>query len=149
VVECESHCGDSCSGNARQHSVRRHGRHSPGSSLSIACPAPYEIFNPRNGQPYFNTSLFSPNPLGTGRGDAARRPFYGPGIINFDMALHKVTKLTESKSLEFRLETFNTFNHAQFDGNGSVDGNINDATFGQVVKAAPPRISQVALKLFF
>jgi hypothetical protein len=84
-----------------------------------------------------------------GRGDAARRPFYGPGIINFDMALHKVTKLTESKSLEFRFETFNTFNHAQFDGNGSVDGNINDATFGQVVKAAPPRISQVALKLFF
>ena len=104
--------------------------------------------NPRNGQPYFNTSLFSPNPLGT-QGNAARRPFYGPGINNFDMALHKVTKLTESKSLEFRFETFNTFNHAQFDGNGSVDGNINDATFGKVVRAAPPRISQVALKLFF
>jgi hypothetical protein len=48
-----------------------------------------------------------------------------------------------------RVETFNTFNHAQFYGNGSVDGNINDATFGEVVKAAPPRISQVALKLLF
>lgn len=74
---------------------------------------------------------------------------YGPGINNFDVALHKVTKLTESKSLEFRFETFNTFNHAQFDGSSSVDGNINDATFGQVVKAAPPRISQVALKFSF
>ncbi len=104
--------------------------------------------NPRNGQPYFNTALFSPNALGT-QGDAPRRPFYGPGVNNFDMALHKVTKLSESKSLELRLETFNTFNHAQFDGNGSVDGNINDATFGQVVKAAPPRISQIALKFLF
>ena len=108
--------------------------------------------NPRNGQPYFNTALFQGPAqgqlLGT-QGDAPRRPFYGPGINNWDMALHKLTKLTESKSLEFRFETFNTFNHAQFDGVGSVDGNIDDATFGQVLKAAAPRISQVALKFLF
>jgi hypothetical protein len=30
-----------------------------------------------------------------------------------------------------------------------VDGNIDDATFGHVLKAAPPRIGQVALKLAF
>ena len=108
--------------------------------------------NPRNGQPYFNTALFAGpaqgQPLGT-QGDAPRRPFYGPGVNNWDMALHKTTQLTESKSIEFRFETFNTFNHAQFDGNGSVDGNINDATFGRVVKAAAPRISQAALKFLF
>jgi hypothetical protein len=104
--------------------------------------------NPRNGQPYFNTSLFTPNALGT-QGNAKRRFFYGPGIDNFDVALHKITKLTESKSLEFRFETFNTFNHAQFYPNGSVDGNINSPTFGHVLKAAPPRIGQVALKLTF
>jgi hypothetical protein len=98
-----------------------------------------------NGEPYFNTALFSPNALGT-QGDAPRRPFYGPGVNNWDIALHKVTKLTESKSLELRFETFNTFNHAQFYGNGSVDGNIDDPTFGKVVKAAPARISQAALK---
>jgi hypothetical protein len=28
-------------------------------------------------------------------------------------------------------------------------GNIDDATLGKVMKAAPPRISQAALKLFF
>ena len=122
-------------------------------SVSIDLPnfAPGNLqinHNPRNGQPYFNTALFSPNALGT-QGNAARRPFYGPGVNNWDMALHKVTKLTETKSLEFRFETFNTFNHAQFYGSGSVDGNINDATFGKVLKAAPPRISQVALKLLF
>jgi len=48
-----------------------------------------------------------------------------------------------------RLETFNTFNHTQFDGYRSVDGSINGATFGEVVKSAQPRISQVALKFYF
>ena len=117
--------------------------------LPNVAPGNLEInHNPKNGQPYFNTALFTPNSLGT-QGDAARRPFYGPGVNNFDMALHKVTKLTESKSLGLRFATFNTFNHAQFDGSGSVDGNVNDATFGKVLKAAPARISQVALKLLF
>ena len=56
----------------------------------------------------------SPNfALGT-QGNARRRFFYGPGINNFDVALHKMTRLTETKSLEFRFEAFNTFNHAQF-----------------------------------
>ena len=104
--------------------------------------------DPTNGHPYFNTALFTPNALGT-QGNAKRRFFYGPGIDNFDIALHKVTKISESKTLEFRFETFNTFNHAQFYPNGSVDGNISSPTFGQVLKAAPPRIGQVAVKLQF
>jgi Carboxypeptidase regulatory-like domain len=129
--------------------AQNNGINSVSIDLPNVAPGNLEInHNPRNGQPYFNTALFSPNPLGT-QGNAARRPFYGPGVNNFDVALHKLTKLTESKSLEFRFETFNTFNHAQFDGSGSVDGNINDGTFGKVVKAAPPRISQVALKFLF
>ena len=129
--------------------VQNNGINSVSIDLPNLAPGNLEINNnPRNGQPYFNTALFTPNPLGT-QGDAPRRPFYGPGINNWDMALHKITKLTESKSLELRLETFNTFNHVQFDGNGSVDGNINDATFGKVVKAAPPRISQLAVKFLF
>ena len=39
------------------------------------------------------------------------------------MALLKNLRLTESKSLQFRLEGFNVFNHAQFFGPQSVDGN--------------------------
>jgi hypothetical protein len=60
-----------------------------------------------------------------------------------------VTKITESKTLEFRFEAFNIFNQAQFYPNGSVDGNINSPTFGHVLKAAPPRIGQAALKFNF
>jgi hypothetical protein len=104
--------------------------------------------NPRNNSLAFNTRLFSPNTLGT-FGNSSRRFFYGPGIDNYDMALRKITRVTESASLEFRFETFNTFNHAQFDGANAVDGNINDSTFGQILKSQPGRVSQVALKLSF
>jgi transposase len=90
--------------------------------------------NPRNGKSYFNTAVFTPNAFGT-RGNSKRRMFYGPGIDNYDMALHKVTSFTEGRSLELRLEMFNVFNHAQFYPNGSVDGNIGDASFGRVLRA--------------
>jgi hypothetical protein len=65
------------------------------------------------------------------------------------MAVHKLTRITESTSLEFRFETFHTFNHAQFDGTSAVDGNRDDATFGQILESQPGRISQAALKLQF
>jgi hypothetical protein len=76
-------------------------------------------------------------------------PVYGPGMDNWDIALLKDTNFTESKMLEFRFETFNTFNHAQFFGANSVDGNINDSTSGYVVSAMAPRLMQVALKFRF
>ncbi|MGB7599986.1 MAG: carboxypeptidase regulatory-like domain-containing protein [Candidatus Sulfotelmatobacter sp.] len=104
--------------------------------------------NPRNGDSYFNTSLFSLQPLGA-PGNARRRFFYGPGIDNYDMALLKTVKLTEPKSLQFRFEGFNVFNHAQFYGPASVNGNINSSTFGQVVSAAAPRLMQAAVKFIF
>ena len=104
--------------------------------------------NPRNGQPYFNAGLFSDNALGT-PGDASRRYFHGPGLENFDMALLKNLRLTESKSLQFRLEAFNVFNHAQFFGPQAVDDNIASATFGEAVSAAPPRLVQAGVKFAF
>ncbi|MGB9468992.1 MAG: carboxypeptidase-like regulatory domain-containing protein [Candidatus Acidiferrum sp.] len=104
--------------------------------------------NPRNGTPAFNTAAFSPETLGH-LGNASRRFFYGPGISNFDMTLNKLLQVTESKSLEFRLEAFNVFNHAQFYGPASVDGEVNDPHFGQIVSAAAPRLVQIAIKLTF
>jgi len=104
--------------------------------------------DPRNGLPYFNTTAFVPNALGS-PGTASRRSFYGPGAMNFDLALLKNFKLSESKQLQFRLETFNTFNHTQFFGPVSVDGDRDSKTFGQVVKAAPPRLVQLAAKITF
>jgi hypothetical protein len=112
-------------------------------------PGPLNLnSNPRNGGSYFNTARFSLQALGT-PGNAKRRFFYGPGLDNYDMALMKSLLLTEIKSLQFRFEGFNIFNHAQFYGPTSVNGNINSASFGDVVSAAPPRLMQVAVKLIF
>ena len=104
--------------------------------------------NPRNGLPYFTPDAFSDSALGT-PGNASRRSFHGPGMLNFDLALLKDFKITERKLLQFRMETFNTFNHAQFFGPASVQGNIDSPLFGQVIKAAPPRLMQAALKFTF
>jgi hypothetical protein len=46
------------------------------------------------------------------------------------MTLQKVLRLTEAKSFEFRLEAFNAFNHSQFYGSASVDGQVEDPNFG-------------------
>ena len=104
--------------------------------------------NSRNGRPEFNASAFGPEALGQ-LGNAQRRFFYGPGVSNFDMTLTKLLRITESKSFEFRLEGFNVFNHAHFYGAASVDGEVNDPHFGEVVSAAAPRLVQLAAKFIF
>jgi len=56
--------------------------------------------NPRDGKPYFNTSLFTRESWA----DRVRRAgvLSWPGINNWNLSLLKDLKLTESKSLEFR-----------------------------------------------
>jgi hypothetical protein len=105
--------------------------------------------NPRTkGNNYFSTADFSMNALGD-PGTSKRRFFYGPGAENYDTALAKKLSLTDSKSLLFRVEAFNVFNHTQFNGPASVDGNIGSSTFGNAISAAAPRILQGALKFNF
>jgi hypothetical protein len=53
-------------------------------------------------------------PRGLTYGDIGRNYFRNPVQFNFDMTFTKVFKVAESKSLEFRIETYNTFNHTQF-----------------------------------
>jgi hypothetical protein len=117
----------------------------PAVDVPVYTPGNLHFTNPRTGLPYFNTSLFSPEVIGE-FGTANRRFFHGPGLNNFDLALLKDFRLTESKSLEFRAEWFNSFNHAQF---MTPNGNVNSATFGLVTAAYPPRIGQLALKFLF
>jgi hypothetical protein len=104
--------------------------------------------DPRNAQAFVNPDAFVENALGS-PGSASRRSFHGPGAINFDLALLKNFDLGENRKLLFRLETFNTFNHAQFFGPAAINGDFGTSTFGYVVNAAPPRLVQLALKFSF
>jgi hypothetical protein len=105
--------------------------------------------DPRKGGTYFNTGLFSDEPLGQ-IGNAKRRFFYGPGLNNWDMALLKDTKITESKTLQFRFEAFNIWNHAQFSGQLSPGfGVFGSGGFGVISAAYDPRVLQAGLKFQF
>ena len=103
--------------------------------------------DPRTGQPYFDTSMFSQETLGV-LGSASRRFFHGPGINNWDAVIAKDTRLTEGTTLEIRGEFFNTFNHAQFILNYS-DYAAGPSIFGIVNTANPGRIIQLGAKLYF
>jgi len=100
--------------------------------------------------PYFNPKLFAAEPF-AGQGTSNKRFFHGPGVNNWNLALLKDIKLTESKSLEFRAELFNAFNHAQFYGPGTVNGYFDSGPggFGGVFGAAAPRIAQLGGKFYF
>jgi hypothetical protein len=85
-----------------------------------------------------------------GFGNAGKDAVVGPGLVNFNWSLFKNIPLKENgPSFELRFEYFNVFNHAQFNGPGSVDGNSGSSTFGETVSAGPPRILQGALKFNF
>ncbi len=109
--------------------------------------------NPRHGNPYFNTALFSTEQLGV-LGDSSKRFFHGPGLNNWNMALLKTTKITESKELDLRFEAFNLFNHAQFMNptgliNAGFPPPVGTGTFGLVTSARDPRIMQIGAKFLF
>jgi hypothetical protein len=80
-------------------------------------------------------------------GTANRRFFTGPGLENWNLALHKDTVIREGMTLQIRAEFFNAFNHAQF---ANPNGYLSGSTFGLITNVqAPPRIGQVAAKFIF
>ncbi len=81
-----------------------------------------------------------------GWGNAAKDVVILPGLFNFNMALFKTFSFTEQLKFQFRLETFNTFNHTEFNG---IDSGFNDGNFGQVTSAYDPRVLQLGGKLSF
>jgi len=117
--------------------------------------APFKTLNPKSNQAYyFDPNVFADPTIDPATstplqlfGNAPRAICCGPGINNFDIALHKVTPIGERISSELRLELFNAFNHVQFQ---NPDGNFSDgAYFGRVLHTRDPRQIQLALKLLF
>jgi hypothetical protein len=103
-------------------------------------------FNPTAFDCQFNNDLhLAPGSIAS-FGDLGRNTLRGPGINNWDLSFLKKMKLSENKSLEFRGEMFNAFNHAQF---LNPDRNGFDGTFGQVSQTRGPRLVQFALKFYY
>ena len=87
-----------------------------------------------------------------GFGNSGRDVVVGPGRTNFNTSLYKTFALGERARIEFRAESFNTFNHTEFDvgnGAGSINNNTSSAQFGKVGGAAEPRTFQFGGKIAF
>src|ERR1700733_7224044 len=101
-------------------------------------------------------------PYSTGSGVFAPKVnFFLPGDTNFYTALFKNVPLKEGFKLQLRVETYNTFNHAEFNGvnNTATFANANSqnsttnpqtqAILGQFNSTLNPRLMQLALRLDF
>ena len=58
---------------------------------------------------WFDTSVYSPNALGT-FGNSRRNDLRGPGTKNVDLGLHKTFSTGGGTRMQFRIEAFNVFN---------------------------------------
>ena len=97
---------------------------------------------------YFNTADFSFNaPFTFGNAPRLMSDLRGPGIDNFDISIFKNTHVGERYQVQFRAESFNTFNRVQF---GIPNTNINSTAFGVIsTQQNTPRNIQLGLRLLF
>jgi hypothetical protein len=76
----------------------------------------------------------------------------GPNFFNADLSLHKNFLITEGKSLQFRFEALNAFNHPVWTFSGGPAGGSFDpgsAVFGQITGSQSARSVQLGLKFIY
>jgi len=121
-----------------------------------------------NGVPYhtvncwFNTAAFQ-NPRDYAFGNVPRvlSNLRGPGAVNVDASIIKDIHLSHRWNSQFRIETFNLFNHTNLNNpnltfaallntgqNGYSPANTN-GTFGTITSAQPARVIQLGVKFNF
>ena len=99
---------------------------------------------------WFDTSVFAPV---SRFGNLGRNVLVGPGFNNIDFSIMKNTQLGEKIRIQFRVEVFDLFNHANFGQPGNVVGSPG---FGRITNTRFPtgesgssRQIQFGLKLIF
>jgi hypothetical protein len=96
---------------------------------------------------YFNTDAFVAfSPGQQAFGNAGVGIMRGPGYVNSDFTLAKSFPMGDRRSVQFRTEFFNAFNHANF---GPPNLQRESSGFGQILTAASARIVQFGLKFYF
>ena len=116
---------------------------------------PTSVSYPQTVSQWFNPQGWSFPAVGA-FGTLGHNALRGPGRDNWNMSLFKSFMLSESRGsrFELRLETFNTWNHTQFNGigtsfNGYKTNGQPNGNFGQVTSAFDPRILQLGGKIYF
>jgi len=121
-----------------------------GNGLNQATNRPDQVSSvsyPHTAGKWFSTSAFGPPALGAW-GNAGHNSLRGPGRDNWNLSLFKSFVFSEARGsrFELRVESFNTWNHTQFD---QVSNGLGSSNFGQVTSAFDPRVFQLGGKLYF
>jgi hypothetical protein len=117
-------------------------------SGSKDCFCGYTEFANRTGDPkvahpspneWFNAAAFSdPTNQGLGPGtvhvygDAGRNSLRGPRFVNVDLSIGKDFRIREGMNFELRADSYNAFNHPQFN---NPDNNILSSTAGMITSS--------------
>ena len=100
-----------------------------------------------NDQRWLNIGAFEAAALGT-FGNCGIGIARAPGYSNIDLVLSKRFEMGGNRYLEFRAESFNTFNHPSF-GPPARDISVPN-TFGLITTTvSSPRVIELALKFYF
>jgi hypothetical protein len=96
------------------------------------------------------------DPYTCGLGNAGRYIYTGSGTNNWDMTFYKGFQLgkSEERSLEFRCETYNTFNHTQYSSVSAsarynAAGQQTNTSFGNYTNTKAARKVVLAMRLKF
>jgi hypothetical protein len=105
--------------------------------------APASFCQPTNVNPALNKC-----PMFYGQfGNVGRDSFHGPGQNVTNLALMKDIQIKEQMRIELRLESYNTFNHVNFN---LPTADVNSRNFGRITgDTLGPRVVQLAGKFYF
>jgi hypothetical protein len=127
---------------------------------------PLVTCNPNSGRgshQFVNGNCFAP-PTVVGRNGPTLLPVsYGPTYFNWDLAVFKNFKITESKNLQFRVSGYNFLNHPLWSFHDSSNLTLqfvqdpakgygftqNNTNFGQTTVKEGQRIVEFAVKFYF
>jgi len=93
---------------------------------------------------WFNPAAFTAPAAGV-FGNEAKGALRGPGRDNWDVSLFKDFAFNERAGLQLRFESFNTFNHTQWNGLNTSFG----SGAGAITSAFDPRVLQLGAKIHF
>ncbi len=125
----------------------------PPGSGRVASIRPDQVSNPNNGpktsDEWFNRAAFA-NPTVGGIVPTERRgAVNGPGLWRYDLGLIKNFRIYERFGAQFRLESFNIFNHNNPSSIGTTFSTNPTSTYGKVTNSRDGRTLQLAVKLNF
>ncbi len=103
------------------------------------------------GEWFDTTKLSAPVPYwmggpNQGFGSSGKDAIVGPGRVNFTTSLYKSFAFGERAHFDLRFESFNTFNHTEFN---AVNTSLGGGQYGQLTGTQDPRVLELGGKLVF